>query len=294
MRILYLGMDGIFSAAPLARLLAGGYRPVALIQPRAARDGQPPRRLLPPPPAGDLPLLPSPARPAAAALAWRGGVPVYEVDRLNAAPARALLADLAPDLIVVACFSRLLPPAWLAAPALGCLNLHPSLLPRYRGPEPLFWQFRAAETDTGVTLHFLDDGVDSGDIVAQTPVALPPGIDMAGAEQLTATAGAELLLTALAAGNLPRRPQDEAAATRQPLPDAAARVVPVDWSARRAFNFVRGAADWGPFTVRGPAGELTVTAALELVPGGRLNAPWQSAGAGVAVQFADGVVWFSA
>ncbi len=99
---------------------------------------------------------------------------------------------------MVACFSFVLPPALLQAPRLGCYNLHPSLLPGYRGPAPLFWQRRLGEEQTGVTLHRMTPAVDAGEIVAQVGVPLPDGSSAAQADALTAQVGAGLMLHMLA------------------------------------------------------------------------------------------------
>jgi len=148
----------------------------------------------------------------------------------------------------VACFPHIFPPALLDLPCHGCLNLHPSLLPAYRGPEPLFWIARNDERISGVTLHFLSKDVDSGDIVAQTRIERPDGLSGAELEQQCAQEGAELLLAAVGqlkkGQSLARYPQVEGDASYFPFPAKADFVIPTDWPARRAFNFLRGAAQW--------------------------------------------------
>ena len=225
---------------------------------------------LPRPAADDGPAILLPASPAVAgqtgllALARRHDRPVYTLGRLSAA--RALLDTLQPDLIVTACFPRLLPRDWLDYPSTGCLNLHPSLLPAYRGPEPLFWQLRAGERQTGVTLHLLDEGVDAGPIVAQQAVELPPGAREATLERLLATAGGALLQTILRQGDLQRRAQDPAAASRQSFPGPAALEVPTTWAVVRAYNFIRGMRRFGPFRLLADGGVICAADALRLAP----------------------------
>lgn len=89
-----------------------------------------------------------------------------------------LLNGLSPDLILVAGFPRKIPSPLLALPRLGCINWHPSLLPQYRGPEPLYWQIMNGETRTGVTFHRMDDHFDTGPVLAQRSVDIEPEIDM--------------------------------------------------------------------------------------------------------------------
>lgn len=110
----------------------------------------------------------------------------------------AILAPLEPDLIFVAGFPWLLPAALLALPRLGCINAHPALLPRYRGPDPLFWAFANGETETGLTIHRMDASFDTGPILAQRTIPIAPEDDVDTIfPKLTAT-GAELLPEALA------------------------------------------------------------------------------------------------
>jgi methionyl-tRNA formyltransferase len=260
--IVFLGMRGAFTHVPFEALLRAGFSVSGLIIPSSS-------------PAADVRELPPPALPMApvdpVSLAHAAGVPVLEVGRLRSRASLQALDALRPDLICVACFPRLLPAEWLARPALGCLNLHPSLLPAYRGPEPLFWQFREGETGTGVSLHFLDEGVDTGDLVAQAEVPFPDGIEAAEADRLTAGAGARLLVEALSRPELTGRPQPAEGASYFPRPTAEDLVVPTTWPARRAYNFIRGAAGWGPFEVTGPRGRWRARTALRVThePSGR-------------------------
>lgn len=287
MRLIFLGMRGVFSSTVLEALLQAGFQPDALIIPSA-----PP---LPGERRSAIRQVAPPALPLSATdtvtLAHTANVPVWEVSRLQAPETLAVLHMLAPEVLVTACFPRLLPPLWLSTPRLGCLNLHPSLLPAYRGPEPLFWQFRNAEPRTGVTLHFMDESADTGDLVAQAAVPFPDGLRYAEAEALTARAGAELLITALrraAHDVLPRRPQPATGVSLAPCPAPTDLTIPTDWPARRAYNFARGAEPFGPFAIQSNTGALTVKAALDWA----VAPPTASAEAGW-VRFADGWVLFT-
>ena len=286
-RIVYLGMGGVFSLIPLRALLAAGRQVAAVVLPGANTRWVPPETA-----GGELPLLSSPLRPDVRHEAWKQGIPVLEVGRLADEAALAAVASLRPDLICVACFPRILPAGWLALPELGCLNLHPSLLPAYRGPAPLFWQLRAGETATGVTVHYMNEGIDTGDIVAQAPVAYPEGASGLEVERLAAAACARLLVAALAAPSLPRRPQPAAGATYQPFPDEEDRGIPTTWTARRAFSFARGAADMAPFWLDLGGRRVWVEPAFALDPGGTLDEPYQRRGQTVRVRFEPGVVDF--
>ncbi|MCP5157605.1 MAG: hypothetical protein H6983_25740, partial [Ectothiorhodospiraceae bacterium] len=157
--------------------------------------------------------------------------------------AAPLLAAYRADILLVACFAHWIPPAVRAAGRLGCLNLHPSLLPAYRGRSPVFHQLRDGRSVGGVTLHHVVDRIDAGPVVARMALGIPAGIALADLERALARAGATLLARLLVAG----RPgagvaQDEAAATDAPFPTAADRVIHPGWDADRAWRFLRGVA----------------------------------------------------
>ncbi|HEX5504957.1 MAG TPA: formyltransferase family protein [Thermomicrobiales bacterium] len=297
LRLVFFGMFGPLSRLPLAALLAAGCDVRAVVVPprEGGGDGAAPRRLEPPPgydarPAGLAALL----RQTVVDLAWERGIPVLEVARPGAPETLAALAAYAPDLIAVSCFPSRLPRTLRALPRLGCLNLHPALLPTNRGPAPLFWTFREGLSRTGVTAHLMDGGLDSGPIVVQEGFDLADGTTGDELELRCAALGGEVLVAAargLADGTLAPRPQDEARATAHPWPCAADFVVTPDRPARWAFNFIRGTAGWGyPHRLVTPAGACTVRAALAYDPAARLAAPLVRAGAAVRVRCAPGVL----
>ena len=167
--VIFFGMKGTFSLPPLQVLVERGIEIGAVIMPASTTSQPLPRRIEPPlPPPSDLPIITPHLSRNISHVAWEHSIPVWEVGSLSDARTLELLADLQPDLIAVACFPYIFPSALLQLPRYGCLNLHPSLLPAYRGPLPLFWMARQGERQAGVTLHFLDEGLDTGDIVAQT------------------------------------------------------------------------------------------------------------------------------
>ncbi|MEK7814310.1 MAG: methionyl-tRNA formyltransferase, partial [Chloroflexota bacterium] len=143
------------------------------------------------------------------------GLPVYQPATLRSARAQAQLAALNPDIILVAAYGKLLPPEVLKTPPHGCLNLHPSLLPRHRGPSPVATAILEGDAVTGVTLMLLDEVMDTGPIIAQREHPLSPTDT---AETLTAALfqlGVTLLknLGPWVSGQLAARPQEEAKAT---------------------------------------------------------------------------------
>ena len=141
---------------------------------------------------------------------------VYQPATLRSAPTQTQLLALRPDVIVVAAYGRFLPALVLKMPPHGCLNLHPSLLPRYRGPSPVVTALAHGESVTGVTLMLLDEGMDTGPIIAQREYPISSADT---AESLTSALfklGSALLVEKLnpwASGRLTSQPQDSALAT---------------------------------------------------------------------------------
>lgn len=151
------------------------------------------------------------------------------------------LEALSIDLILMSCFPRRLSSRLTSISPLGSFNLHPSLLPAYRGPEPLFWQMAAAAS-TGISWHRVSDTLDAGAIIAQKPVPLDDGLSYHEINQQLASHGAALmrqLLPHIEAGNLDEIEQEPAKASYFPYPQTQDFKVDRGLSARQAFNFMR-------------------------------------------------------
>ena len=155
-----------------------------------------------------------------------------------------------PDLIIVSCYSKRLPAEIIAIPRLGCYNIHPSLLPAYRGPDPLFWQLKAGEKKLGVTIHRVTETFDSGDILNQKPLHLMNGVSLAQANEYFAKVATDLLLEVLADFETFQRCETAQvddlsinhAAEIQPSYQSYAQSrdfeVSVSWTAQRMYNFI--------------------------------------------------------
>ncbi len=173
------------------------------------------------------------------------GTPVFQPVTLRDETVQAQIRALEPEIIVVVAYGRILPPEVLAIPPRGCINLHVSLLPRYRGAAPVQWAVLNGDAETGVTIMKLDEGLDTGDILLVRPVAIGPE-ETSGElfERITAL-GAETLLEALARlDQLTPVPQDHAAATlAPPLRKEMARFA-FDADAARLHDLVRGMNPW--------------------------------------------------
>jgi len=148
--------------------------------------------------------------------AWAHGLPLLQPPSLRRPEAAAELRELAPDVIVVAAFGQILPPEVLAIPPHGCLNVHASLLPRYRGAAPIAAAILAEEEQTGVTIMFMDEGMDTGPILAQAKCKIEPQDTTGSLSVKLAHLGADLLVETLPRwldGRIAPQPQDDSLAT---------------------------------------------------------------------------------
>jgi methionyl-tRNA formyltransferase len=277
--IVVLGMPCLGTVPPLRALLAAGFevRAVLLATRRAER-----------PVVGDV-----------AAIARAATVPVIPIGSMVAG--REPIARLAPDLLVAACFPWRVPPELLAVPRLGALNVHPSLLPVGRGPEPVFWTLRRGERQSGATVHLMDAGFDTGPIVAQGAVEVPVGIRAPDLERELMTLGGELLVEAIEnarrrTGPLTGQPQPVAGGTSAPVPGADDFVIPTNLPGRWAYSFGRGVAPLGGplrLLVMGTGEVIPVRDAIDDDPLATQAAPLVDEGDGIVrVRFNPGVVRF--
>lgn len=143
-------------------------------------------------------------------------IPVYQPGPLRREEADKLLTSLAPDVIIVAAFGQLLPPSVLELPTHCCLNIHASLLPRHRGASPISAAILAGDAETGVTIMLMEEGLDTGPMLAQKAIPIAPDDTTGGLTTKLADLGAALLVETLPhwlAGGLTPQPQDEAHAT---------------------------------------------------------------------------------
>lgn len=175
------------------------------------------------------------------------GIPVFQPVKLRDGTALEQLRTLAPELIVVAAYGRILPDDILALPPKGCINVHSSLLPKLRGAAPINWAILNGERETGVTIMHMASDLDAGDIILQESTAIDPEENAAQLYDRLAVLGGELLIRALdqlRTGTATRMPQDHARATLAPM--LSKELSPMDWS-RSAWELhcqVRGLYPW--------------------------------------------------
>jgi methionyl-tRNA formyltransferase len=230
LRIVFFGTP-VFAVPTLDRLIASDHDVVAVVtQPDRPRGrGQ---RLAP---------------PAVKARAAEAGVPVLQPERLRDEALMARLREWRPDLGVVAAYGRLLPQALLDLPRFGMINVHASLLPRWRGAAPVHRAIMEGDRTTGVTIMQVVEALDAGPMLARTSVEIGPDETSEELEQRLARAGGQLLadvVDRLAVGPAHLEPQDDAAATYARKIDRADS--PIDWArpAAAVHNQVRGLHPW--------------------------------------------------
>ena len=190
--------------------------------------------------------------PAVKAYALRQGLSVLQPASLRSAEAQEELGALRPEVIVVAAYGKLLPGAVLGMPAGGCLNVHPSLLPRHRGPSPVVTAILEGDSRTGVTIIKMDEGMDTGPIVAQRSIEIGPTDTSDELTHRLFEMGGELLrglLPLWVGGEMEAQPQDNSLATITRKIERADGEVRWEVSAEELARRVRALAPWpGTFT----------------------------------------------
>ena len=293
MRVIFFGTLCTFSVAPLRILLEAGCDVAAVIIPTdQSLSGHP---IVPLSPANQspIPLIDAASEPSIIALAWERQLPIYQVSRLAAPETLETIAALQPDVACVACFPKRLPASLLRLPRWGCLNVHPSLLPQYRGPYPLFWMLRHGDRnvwrDNSLHGRTLRHGRHRragrsgtarwhlgrrGRYVAVGIWRRMPGGSVDRARQR----------------NLVRRPQP-AGGSYFPAPQDQDFVIDPAWSARRAFNFMRGTNEWGQLYPIELAGQrFQLKQALFYAADEILDQPYRLFGDQIDIQFSPGVL----
>lgn len=206
-----------------------------------------------------LKTFPSPVKE----ISLENNLPLYQPERVrNREFIEEVLKSLNPDLIIVAAFGQILPRAILDLPPHGCINLHPSLLPKFRGAAPIQRAIMSGEKETGVTVMFMDEGEDTGDIILQEKTEIEISDSSQFLAQKLADLSARLIQKVLRLaqdGPLPRHTQDHSKATHAPRLSKEDGLI--DWkaSALEIHNLIRGTIPWpGAYTTFGEATGLKI------------------------------------
>ena len=230
MRIVFMGTPD-FAVPPLKALVEAGYDVCGVF----TQPDKPKNR--------GMKLQPTPVKE----YAMTQDIPVFQPAKMRDGEALSILKELAPELIVVVAYGKILPVDILELPPKGCINVHASLLPKYRGSAPINWVILNGEDETGVCVQYMAEGVDTGDVIASmsTPISLEEN-----AQQLYARLsrmGAELIVQVAAqieSGTASAVPQDHDMASHAPM--LSKELSPIDWTrgARQIHDQVRGLYPW--------------------------------------------------
>jgi methionyl-tRNA formyltransferase len=230
MRILFMGTPD-FAVASLQRMVEDGHEICGVF----TQPDKPKNR--------GHKLTPSPVKE----YALSQGLAVYQPQKMRDGEALAIVQELAPELIVVAAYGKILPEEILQTPPCGSINVHSSLLPKYRGAAPINWAILDGETETGVSIMYMAKELDAGDVILQKSTSIGPEEDAQTLTLRLAALGAEALaeaVAALKAGTAERTPQDHSRMTYASM--LSKEMSPVDWtrSAHAISCQIRGLIPW--------------------------------------------------
>ena len=227
-RVIFMGTPD-FAVPSLQKLIDNGYDiPLVVSQPDKPRGRS--KQLV---------------MPEVKALAVENGIEVFQPVSLKNDEASAYIASFEPDFLVVAAYGKILPKAVLDIPKKACINVHGSLLPKYRGAAPIQWSVLNGDKTTGVTTMLMGEGLDTGDMLLKKEVAIGENETAAALFDRLADVGAALLMQTLEDfDHITPEPQEEAAATYAPM--ISRDLCPIDWNepAATIHNKVRGLAEW--------------------------------------------------
>ncbi|MGN0634876.1 MAG: methionyl-tRNA formyltransferase [Acutalibacteraceae bacterium] len=235
MRVVFMGTPD-FSVPCLRRLIADGHEVVGVFTQPDKPKGRG-KQMTPPP---------------VKVTATENGIPVFQPRSMRDGEALAILEQLKPDVIIVTAFGKILPKEILDCPPYGCINIHASLLPRYRGAAPIQWCVLNGETESGVTSMQMDVGLDTGDMLLKAKTPITPDMTAGELHDRLSVLGAEVLsetLTAVQKGELHPEKQDDALSNYAPM--LTKELSPIDFtkSAQTVHNQIRGLSPWPAATM---------------------------------------------
>jgi methionyl-tRNA formyltransferase len=225
LRILFMGTPE-FAAENLRQLIKSGAQVVGVVTQPDKPKGR------------GMELQPSEVK----SLALQNNLPVLQPESVSGFEFLKTFQKLNPDLVVVVAFGQKIPAEILFGPRYGCINVHGSLLPKYRGAAPIQWSIINGDSSTGITTMYMDEGWDTGDIIYQSRLVIEPNENLHSLYSRLAKLGGELLVKTVAdigAGTAPRIPQDSTLATT--APKLKPELQKVNWNdpAKRIHNLVR-------------------------------------------------------
>ncbi|WP_455209995.1 methionyl-tRNA formyltransferase [Kaarinaea lacus] len=287
-KIVFFGSLGVMSYATLLSLLQRRIPIAAVVIPGVKPEDSISHKV------GHIPVVQTPKHDTIELLALEHNIPIVYVKRLDDLESYSLISKYEPHFIWVACFPYILPAKIWQLAKIASINLHPSLLPKYRGPNPVFWQLKQGEARTGITLHLINDLVDGGDILLHKDIPFKNGIRDRAISTLIGEQGAKLFIEILRLYQkkaLESTPQNPATASYMGSPQEQDFELHTTWSAQHAFNFMRGTEDWKtPYNVHIGGKNLRLESAIAYSPAGAMEEDYRVDEHLVFVRFAQGVL----
>ena len=236
-------------------------------------------------------LTPSPIKE----YALEHNLTILQPEKIKTAEIEEQLKNLAPDLIVVVAFGQILSKAILDIPKLGCINVHASLLPQYRGAAPIHWSIINGETKTGITTMYMDVGLDTGDMILKEEIAISPKMNTGELHDTLMNIGAKTLLQTIqqiAEGSVVRTKQNDAESTYAPL--LTKELEKINWllPATEIYNLVRGLNPWPvAFSIfKGKKLKIWQTKVVDNVATGEIGTVLSITETGFTVQTGKGIL----
>eukprot|EP00764_Aduncisulcus_paluster_P013958 gnl/Carplike_NY0171/773_a1066_756.p1 GENE.gnl/Carplike_NY0171/773_a1066_756~~gnl/Carplike_NY0171/773_a1066_756.p1 ORF type:complete len:304 (-),score=19.69 gnl/Carplike_NY0171/773_a1066_756:356-1267(-) len=205
------------------------------------------------------------APPAVKVRALEYDIPVYQPLKLKTSENVQILKDLSPDLIVVVAYGQILSKEILDIPPKGCINVHASLLPKFRGASPINWAIVQGEKVTGVTTMYMDVGLDTGDMIEKVHVDITDDMNYGELHDILMAKGGELLestLKLIAADKAPRTPQDDSESNYAPLLNKSMGLIDWDEEAQAIVNKIRGLNPWPSATTKFEGNTMKIFSAV--------------------------------
>jgi methionyl-tRNA formyltransferase len=230
MKVLFMGTPD-FSATILEKLINSGYEMLGAVTQTDKHKGR------------GQEVSCSPVKE----LALKHGLPVYQPIKVREPEFLEKIKEMAPDVIVVAAFGQILPKALLELPPMGCINVHASLLPKYRGAAPIQYSIIDGESETGITIMYMDVGIDTGDIILQESLPISDNETGGSLFDKMAVLGSELIIKALENienGTATRTPQDNEKATYVKILDKEMGRMDFSQPAVKLERLIRGLNPW--------------------------------------------------
>lgn len=289
-RILFYSTLSVYSYAVLEHLLKNNIDISAIVLPGIEPSTLTPEKLI------EIPHVAAPRHSTVELLGLKHNIRTIYTQDLEHPSLLSQINEFNTDFSLVACFPYKIPQSLCSTSTYGCLNLHPSLLPRYRGPTPVFWQLRNNEPLIGMTLHCIDNEFDTGDIVAQSGIKLTNGMRSRAIDMRLGEAGAKLFIEYInkqktTLEKLSSAPQNHQQATYFSSPTDADFQLSLDWTATHAFNFMRGTDQWQrPYCITIDKKLLYLAAATAFSPNYPLTQTYTIENGIVSIKFKQGVL----